>query len=78
MTMLERYGKAYPCILDKTLLDQLPTACADHLRRYDYFLHYDDHDAIVLASWDSSETFDTIDALIDYINEDVACAEECR
>ena len=76
MTMKQRYGRDYPCILDAAIFDELPQGCKDYLEAMDFFLHYDDHDAIILASWDTEEAFDTIDELKAYVEEEVRLAAE--
>lgn len=76
MTMLERYGRSNPCILDKDIFDKLPNECKDYLAAWDFFLHYDDDDVITLASWDTEDKFETIDALITHVEEEVRLATE--
>lgn len=76
MTMLKRYGRRYPCILDKDIFGELPTECKDYLAAFDFFLYYDDDDVITLASWDTEDTFDSIDALTAHVKEEIRLAAE--
>ena len=75
MTMVERYGRNYPCILDSALMRKLPKDCRDYLEAWDYFLFYNDDDVITLSSWDTEENFETVDALIENIRENMTEAE---
>ena len=76
MTMLERYGRNYPCILDNELFKELPDECKDYLADYDFFLYYDDDDVITLATWDTEEQFETIGELTEYVKEEIRLAKE--
>lgn len=76
MTMTERYGRRSPCILDTALFDKLPEEQQDYLVEYDFFLHYDDEDTITLGSWENDEKFDSIEELIEYVDEEIKLAAE--
>lgn len=76
MTMLERYGRRYPCVLDADIFGKMPTECKDYLATFDFFLYYNDEDEITLASWDTEDTFDSIDALTGYVEEEIRLAAE--
>lgn len=76
MTMTERYGRRSPCILDTALFDKLPEEQQDYLVEYDFFLYYDDEDTITLGCWENDEKFDSIEELIEYMNENIRLAAE--
>ena len=76
MTMLERYGRRYPCIIDRDIFGKLPKDCKDYLAAFDFFLFYDDEGNITLASWDTEDTFKSIDALTAYVKEEIRLAAD--
>lgn len=76
MTMTERYGRRSPCILDPALFDKLPEEQQDYLVEYDFFLHYDDEDTITLGCWEDDVKFDSIEELIEYVDEEIKLAAE--
>ena len=66
MTMLERYGVDYPCIVDDEILTalNLPNELEEHIQEWDYFLHYDNDNRIVWAYLgDERYIYNTIDEL---------------
>lgn len=76
MTMLERYGRRYPCIIDRDIFGKLPKDCKDYLTAFDFFLYYDDEGNITLASWDAEVTFKSIDALTAHVKEEIRLATD--